>query len=90
MQGGARTLAVLPRWVMGGRVGIEDMDTVVRELYGPIRMLQVSDGPMSDQAMRLLSQLPPEPDKASFVQWRGSEDNDALVEAINRMLELSN
>jgi hypothetical protein len=86
MPGGARTLAVLPRWVMGSRVGIEDMDTLVRELYGPDRILQVSDGPISDQATRLLSHLPPEPDKASFVQWRGSEDNDALVEAIGRLL----
>lgn len=90
---GDRELAVDFRLASSGNMGfagafltIADVKGYAAEMPGPMRLLLVSNGRLSEPAAELLKAMEHGRDQAGFVQWRGGIDNGALAEAINARL----
>lgn len=66
----------------------EDLDGFFREFGGPMNLVLVSNAPVDDRTKARIASALLAPDYASAIQWRDPRDNEALIEAINRRLEL--
>ena len=84
---GERELAAYLRF-SSRALDLADIQGFFNELHGPMRLLLVSNVPLSEHAAVLLK-THPRHDQAGFVQWRRPVDNGALAEAINVRLEPS-
>ncbi|WP_405070409.1 hypothetical protein OG558_12705 [Kribbella sp. NBC_01510] len=85
-----QNLAVSMKFVSHAELHSRDLKGFLTEFGPPIRLLLVSNAPLSGLAEAHMATLMRELDYASFVQWRSPADNEALVKEINRRLERRN
>lgn len=87
---GDRTIFVRARYRTEGALGVRDMDTVRTfyqgDVYSVSGGLLVSPRRMIFTARLVLGSDHNSSKHVQFVQWRGPMDDDALVEAVNRLL----
>jgi hypothetical protein len=81
-----RHVAVLVNFVEADEVSIGDITGFLNELPGPMRVILVSNKPLSKAAEERIASQMYELDKGTYVLWRGGVDNGALAEAVNRLL----